>query len=622
MGVSVGSQQRPQLVGSAAAADPTTSAWERRWRRLWHWLFAMTLVLPTVLTLLDGGRPLGWQLATGGIAAAFGAWYAGLVMAHLRWWERPLPMLVYWAGALALFVVLIRRAVIYFFLVYGLIPQAFMLLPGRWAYVAAAGVFVVASTAHWGVGVLTDPGRLTQLVGNLALASAVGLFINALARQSEERRRMAGEIHDTLAQGLTGIVTQLEAAEQALDDQSAGVRRHLDTARRLARESLAEARRSVQALRPQPLEAVQLPEAVAQVAARWAHDTGIAATATTTGAPRPLHPEVEVTLLRAAQEALTNAARHARPSAVSLTLSYMEDLVSLDVHDDGAGFDPTVLRSNGSPGGYGLTAMRERLARLAGTLDLESAPARARRLRSASPSSRQEASRDRPDPPARRRRPSGGPRRAPRNARRAARPGGGRRGGRRGRGGRPRPAPAPRRGPDGPAHAGNGRRRRDPQAAHKLPRRADPGAHHLRHRHRRRAGDRGGRDRLPAQGHASRGAGPRNPRRRAGRGGPRPGGGDQAPWPDARAGPGGGAQRPGAGGARAGRPRRHQPGGGRQAVHQRGDGEDPPAARVREAWRERPDRRGDHRDRARAATPTWLSPRARDRAGASAGRRP
>ncbi len=404
MGVSVGSQQRPQLVGSAAAADPTTSAWERRWRRLWHWLFAMTLVLPTVLTLLDGGRPLGWRLATGGIAAAFGAWYAGLVMAHLRWWERPLPMLVYWAGALALFVVLIRRADIYFFLVYGLIPQAFMLLPGRWAYVAAAGVFVVASTAHWGVGVLTDPGRLTQLVGNLALASAVGLFINALARQSEERRRiivelenaraentrllaearqsavlqerqrMAGEIHDTLAQGLTGIVTQLEAAEQALDDQSAGVRRHLDTARRLARESLAEARRSVQALRPQPLEAVQLPEAVAQVAARWAHDTGIAATATTTGAPRPLHPEVEVTLLRAAQEAFTNAARHARPSAVSLTLSYMEDLVSLDVHDDGAGFDPTVLRSNGSPGGYGLTAMRERLARLAGTLDLESAP--------------------------------------------------------------------------------------------------------------------------------------------------------------------------------------------------------------------------------------------------------
>src|SRR6266542_2171216 len=337
MGVSVGSQQRPQLVGSAAAADPTTSAWERRWRRLWHWLFAMTLVLPTVLTLLDGGRPLGWRLATGGIAAAFGAWYAGLVMAHLRWWERPLPILVY-----------------------GLIPQAFMLLPGRWAYVAAAGVFVVASTAHWGVGVLTDPGRLTQLVGNLALASAVGLFINALARQSEERRRiivelenaraentrllaearqsavlqerqrMAGEIHDTLAQGLTGIVTQLEAAEQALDDQSAGVRRHLDTARRLARESLAEARRSVQALRPQPLEAVQLPEAVAQVAARWAHDTGIAATATTTGAPRPLHPEVEVTLLRAAQEAFTNAARHARPSAVSLTLSYMEDLVSLD----------------------------------------------------------------------------------------------------------------------------------------------------------------------------------------------------------------------------------------------------------------------------------------------------
>jgi signal transduction histidine kinase len=403
MGVSVGSEQRPELVGSAAA-DSTALAWEHRWRGLWNALFAATLLVPTVLTLLDGGQPLGWRLATAGIAAAFGVWYAGLVMAHPRWWERPLPMLVYWAGALALFVVLVWRADIYFVLVYGLIPQAFMLLPGRWAYLAAAGVFVLTATAQGGGGALTDPGMLAQLAGNFALASLLGLFINAIARQSEERRRiiveleqaraenarllaearqsavlqerqrLAGEIHDTLAQGLTGIVTQLEAAEQALDDEHVGVRRHLDTARRLARESLTEARRSVQALRPQPLEAVQLPEAVAQVAARWAHDTGIAATATTTGTPRPLHPQVEVTLLRAAQEALANAARHARPSTVSLTLSYMEDLVSLDVHDDGVGFDPAAPRGNGSPGGFGLTAMGERVARLAGTLEVESAP--------------------------------------------------------------------------------------------------------------------------------------------------------------------------------------------------------------------------------------------------------
>src|ERR1700722_2966842 len=188
----------------------------------------------------------------------------------------------------------------------------------------------------------------------------------------DERRRMAREIHDTLAQGLTGIVTQLQAAEQAASrnsDGSTGWRHHVDAATRLARESLVEARRAGGALRPEPLEGSQLSEAVAGVAERWSTLNGIPAQVTTTGTVRPIQPEAEFALLRAAQEALANVARHARASRVGLTISYMENEVAVDVRDDGVGFDPAA-----SDRGFGLVAMRQRIAALSGTLQVESEP--------------------------------------------------------------------------------------------------------------------------------------------------------------------------------------------------------------------------------------------------------
>ena len=189
----------------------------------------------------------------------------------------------------------------------------------------------------------------------------------------DERQRMAGEIHDTLAQGLTGIITQLEAADQN-GQPSLEWRRHVRTAARLARDSLAEARRSVHALRPQPLESAQLPEALADVVDRWSAAHGTPAELVTTGTVRPLLPDVEVTLLRTAQEALASVAKHAKASRVGLTLSYMDDVVTLDVRDDGTGFDPSVGRAETTEGGFGLAAMRARLQRVAGTLAVESEP--------------------------------------------------------------------------------------------------------------------------------------------------------------------------------------------------------------------------------------------------------
>jgi signal transduction histidine kinase len=185
----------------------------------------------------------------------------------------------------------------------------------------------------------------------------------------DERQRMAREIHDTLAQGLAGIVTQLEATRHAGDPEVRD--RHLAKATRLARDSLAEARRTVHAVRPQTLDAAQLPDAIADVAARWSDLYDTPAEVRTTGSVRPLHPEVEVTLLRTAQEALANVGKHAKARRVGLTLSYMEDVVTLDVRDDGVGFRPEAVDGEDT---FGLTGMRQRVRRLAGQLEIESEP--------------------------------------------------------------------------------------------------------------------------------------------------------------------------------------------------------------------------------------------------------
>ncbi|MFI0357278.1 sensor histidine kinase [Actinomadura sp. 9N407] len=189
-----------------------------------------------------------------------------------------------------------------------------------------------------------------------ALAENAGLHAQLLVQAREagvndERRRLAAEIHDTIAQGLAGVITQLQAAED-----SAHVRR----ATELARESLREARRSVQDLAPSHLEHDSLPDALKKV-------VGDRAQLTITGTAEPLHDEIEAAVLRIAQEALANATRHAGAGRIGVTLSYMDDEVTLDIRDDGRGFSRPTR-------GFGLTGMRERAERVAGTLEIESEP--------------------------------------------------------------------------------------------------------------------------------------------------------------------------------------------------------------------------------------------------------
>jgi signal transduction histidine kinase len=329
-------------------------------------------------------------------------------------------MASYYAGLMALAGGLVSIAPWYGFFAFVGYPTAFRFLTGRWRYAGAAATAMISATAFLGgvAGINADHLWWMWLAVGLLSAVVAGMFFNfaemtdhrnekqkraltelheanvkleaalainaglqdqllVQAREAgilDERQRMAREIHDTLAQSLAGILTQLQAGEQTLD-QPAKLRQHLTNATNLTRESLTEARRSVHAVEPAVLAETRLPDAISAVTTQWSEVNRIDAVLTTTGDARPLHTDVEVALLRAAQEALTNVAKHAQASRVGLTLSYMEDLVTLDVRDDGVGFEPETKRVNGSAdSGYGLAGMRQRVQRLAGQLEIESEP--------------------------------------------------------------------------------------------------------------------------------------------------------------------------------------------------------------------------------------------------------
>ena len=184
----------------------------------------------------------------------------------------------------------------------------------------------------------------------------------------DERQRLAGEIHDTLAQGLAGIVAQLEAAEQARHHPGEWTR-HLVQAKSLARSRRTEARRSVRALRPEQLEDASLSAAISCLTRTWSEQSLVRTEVDTTGSPLRAGVATEAAVFRVAQEALSNVAKHARASKVHVTLTYLDDAVLLDVADDGDGFDPATRQD-----GYGLTGMQQRLERVSGTLTVESAP--------------------------------------------------------------------------------------------------------------------------------------------------------------------------------------------------------------------------------------------------------
>ncbi|WP_150238062.1 sensor histidine kinase [Nocardiopsis quinghaiensis] len=391
------------MSGRSTGVDTT-----RNWDRWWDVFVAVvpwTLLLPSAALVLS--QPVSdWteHTVTVGLTALVAAW---MFLGCVRPWKGGGPLLsgIHFAVLLALASALMAHDTLFLMFTIALFFRA-MVLPWPLTFVGVAATSIALHTTTMGFpGTDTETPFLEQLFlyvgvitvqtvaigGGLVVATKsaeqhrerrvmvarleealeenAGLHAQLLAQAREagmldERQRMAREIHDTLAQGLTGIVTQVQAAQRVWDGPGSA-RPHVDRALDLARESLTEARRSVQALHPRQLVESQLPEALGEFTRRWTEEHRVRSGLDVTGERVALSPAVEVALFRVAQEALTNVAKHADASRVGVTLSYSDDVVLLDVRDDGRGM--TGSRRHG----FGLKSMRQRIRGIGGTVEIE-----------------------------------------------------------------------------------------------------------------------------------------------------------------------------------------------------------------------------------------------------------
>ncbi len=388
------------------------------WRWILFWNTVSYLSLLVVTLWVFSGKPLRWpepvmsvpltgfQLVLGLFGSLlWGLWYWHFVVRYDRWEQKIQIKAISFVFAILLAFGLSWLHPAYFFLLFNLFGVAFGVLPALYSVpvIVLMGVMMLLRLIlpiglSW-----SSLNEVVWIVFYVLGAIVLGLWLRAsvnqaaeqqrvvdeleftqgeLARQQREsgmlaeRQRLAGAIHDTLAQDLTSIVMHLEAAEQALQQDPDLAHTHLVTARSAAREGLAEARRFVWALQPQVTEREPLPDALQRIMQSWQEETGIQTRFGVEGELLPLMPPVEVTILRAAQEALANINKHANAEQVTMTLTFMTDEVWLDVQDDGIGFDtlrlssPDMLRS----GGYGLYSLRERAREMGGQLVVESEP--------------------------------------------------------------------------------------------------------------------------------------------------------------------------------------------------------------------------------------------------------
>ncbi len=214
--------------------------------------------------------------------------------------------------------------------------------------------------------------ELAKALANQAMLAMELTRLSVQGRQSaviEERNRMARDIHDTLAQGLTGVIVHLEAASEATSKELAQkAADHLAQADALARDSLAEARRSVRALRPKALDGKKLCEALEDLFTKMTKGTPLRLEFFCDGTQRNLQDNFEENILRIGQEVLTNALRHSQATLFRARITFTSTEVHLDFRDDGCGFTVGVENN-----GFGLQGIKERIKCMTGQLTVESA---------------------------------------------------------------------------------------------------------------------------------------------------------------------------------------------------------------------------------------------------------
>ncbi|ANS62855.1 signal transduction histidine kinase [Streptomyces lincolnensis] len=363
-----------------------------RWQAALQHAFFLTVLALSVLGALAGtDMTAGAALPQVGLAVGFIAWYAYWIVLRGGADRPPLPYLigaaVGWAAMAAVDPALLpvglavlapyclRRA--------GWSAAGVLVVGALWLWQRFATVGYVDVREFWGCAL--GMAAAVTIVGYIATLEREGhkrqrLLDELTATQAEraaaertagvlaERQRLAREVHDTLTQGFASIAMLLDSVRDELAPGAPAARR-VDQAMRTARDNLAESRRLVHALRPAPLDDTPLTDAVRELTGRLAEETGIEAFATVTGQPAALPAGTEGELLRVVQEALTNARRHAQAASVSVTLSYLDDVLAIDIQDDGTGFTPATRHP-----GVGMTTMRERIASVGGVFAVESAP--------------------------------------------------------------------------------------------------------------------------------------------------------------------------------------------------------------------------------------------------------
>ncbi|WUV49120.1 histidine kinase [Nocardia vinacea] len=354
-----------------------------------HVLVTTLAVVVAVRALLPGaGHPLGVVTLT---AAFLVVYFAGTLVgrrpAGVRIWLAALTVL--WLGLVVLAPDAGYLAFGVFFLYLHLLPRSWSLL----AVGAATAVAVIGFGMHRGWSVA---GAIGPIIG-AAVAVGIGLGYEAMFRESAERQRLidellstratlaeqertagklaererlAQEIHDTVAQGLSSIQLLLHAAEQSAPNHPA--LQQIKLARETAAENLAETRRLIAELTPAALEGQSLAQALERICQR-AEAPGLLTQMVVEGTPERLPMPVEAALVRIAQGAISNVVRHADASRMRLTLTYSDTDVYLDVVDDGMGIDPSVL-DRPPTGTFGLAAMRGRVEQQGGTMAVESEP--------------------------------------------------------------------------------------------------------------------------------------------------------------------------------------------------------------------------------------------------------
>ena len=385
------------------SSPSTTSAW-MRWLPFWHFLFYLSLILTTGIAIIDQTSSANYIFQLLFVSIALGLWYAIWIFIYPVYWQKHLVItLIYLVAGWAIWFRLTSFDPIYLFVLVGLYPQVFSFIP---LFVKILGAFLLTALAVLQqfliIGGLS--GNLFLTLGAAVAGIIIALFIHTIVDQSQnrqnlidqlqatrnalaaserqagimhERQRLAHEIHDTLAQGFTSIVMHLEAAEVLVPDELRSIRSHVEQAIRAARENLIETRRLLLDLQPVILDHATFSEAIIQLTNRWSEESGISASASITGTVFNLRPEIEVTLLRSAQEALANVRKHSKASKVTVTLSYMNETIALDVQDDGIGFDTTCLNFfaiEQPMGSFGLKALNERVTLLDGIFSIESIP--------------------------------------------------------------------------------------------------------------------------------------------------------------------------------------------------------------------------------------------------------